>query len=47
MWEPSTHQVWNVREPEFDEGSTAGWWRKPITVKSNVGDDEEPLFFQG
>ena len=26
---------------------TAGWWKKPVTVKENIGNSEEPLFFQG
>ena len=44
---PITHLVWDVREPEFNEEVAAGWWRKPLTVKEYIGDNDEPLHFQG
>ena len=47
VWDPTTHLVWDVRVPEFNEEVTAGWWKKPVTVKENIGDSDEPLFFQG
>ena len=43
VWDPETHQVWNVSEPGFDEQAAAGWWRKPVAVKQNVGDDEDEV----
>lgn len=46
IWDPETHKVWNLREPDFDESVKGGWWRKPIEVKGNVGDDEVDLQFE-
>ena len=47
VWDPTTHLVWDVREPEFNEEVVAGWWKKPPTVKENIGDIDEPLHFEG
>ena len=28
VWGPTTHKVWDVRAPDFDESVRGGWWRK-------------------
>lgn len=43
VWDPETHKVWDVRGPEFDEGFSGGWWRKPAVAKKVGWEDDEPL----
>ena len=43
VWDPSTHRVWDVRAPDFDESVRGGWWRKPVVDKKPVWEGDEPL----
>ena len=43
VWDPSTHKVWDVRAPDFDESVRGGWWRKPVVEKKPIWEGDEPL----
>ena len=35
--------TWDVRGPDFDEGFSGGWWRKPAVAKKVGWEDDETL----
>ena len=43
IWDPTTHKVWDVRSPDFDETVQGGWWRKPVAVDKPAWGGDEPL----
>ena len=45
IWDPTTHKVWDVRSPDFDETAQGGWWRKPTAVDKPAWSGDEPLHF--
>ena len=45
IWDPTTHKVWDVRAPDFDELVIGGWWRKPIIDNKPTWGGDEPLDF--
>ena len=45
VWDPSTHKVWDVRAPDFDETVSGGWWRKPVLEKKPAWGEDEPIEF--
>ena len=45
IWDPTTHRVWDVRSPDFDEIITGGWWRKPVAIDKPAWGGDEPLHF--
>ena len=45
IWDPTTHKVWDVRSPDFDETTTGGWWRKPVIDNKPAWGGDEPLDF--
>ena len=45
VWDPTTHKVWDVRAPDFDESVTGGWWRKPFVNMKPAWEGDEPLEF--
>ena len=45
IWDPTTHKVWDVRSPDFDETVQGGWWRKPVAVDKPAWGGDEPLHF--
>ena len=48
VWDPTTHKVWDVRGPDFDELVAGGWWKQPTSVvKAKWGGDEPLNFMQG
>ena len=45
VWDPTTHKVWDVRAPGFDELVSGGWWRKPVVDLKPAWEGDEPLEF--
>ena len=45
IWDPTTHKVWEVRTPDFDESVQGGWWRKQPAVDRPAWGEDEPLHF--
>ena len=45
VWDPTTHKVWDVRAPDFDESVSGGWWRKPSVNMKPTWEGDEPLEF--
>ena len=45
VWDPSTHKVWDVRAPDFDETVSGGWWRKLVLEKELAWGEDEPIEF--
>ena len=43
LWDPTTHKVWDVRAPDFDESMGGGWWTKPAVDKKPIWEGDEPL----
>ena len=42
VWDPESHKVYNIGEPDFDEGVEAGWWKmkgEHIGVETDADED--------
>ena len=45
IWDPTTHRVWDVRSPNFDETAIGGWWRKQGADDKPEWGGDDPLNF--
>ena len=43
VWDPTSHKVWDVRGPDFDELVAGGWWKKPVADRKPKVDNDVPF----
>ena len=43
VWDPTSHKVWDVRGPDFDELVAGGWWKKPVADREPKVDNDVPF----